>query len=129
LAKAWAARWPRCGFIVWLVRLSLLSLSLSLFPSPSLSIPPLLLLRPHPSIHPSIHPPLTPPHAAVFALPGYTLKGLEREFSRHRLTALQAEIYLIRLRQAWAEVQASDDEARRAVLERWEVLGKAVERG
>jgi hypothetical protein len=96
------------------------SLSLSL----SLYYPSLLLLP-----HPSIHPPLTPPHAAVFALPGYTLKGLEREFSRHRLTALQVEIYLIRLRQAWAEVQASDDEARRAVLERWEVLGKAVERG
>ena len=73
--------------------------------------------------------PLTATPPAVFALPGYTLKGVERELSRHRLSALQAEINLIRLRQAWGEVAASDEAARRGVLERWEGLVAALEKG
>jgi sterol 3beta-glucosyltransferase len=65
---------------------------------------------------------------AVFALPGYTLKGIEKELSRHRLPPLQAEIYLIRLRQAWAEYKTSDDEARAEVVEKWKVVVREVEK-
>lgn len=55
-------------------------------------------------------------------VPGYTLKGTERALSKHRLTTLQAEIYLIRLRQAVQDRERATKEEREAVLERWNAL-------
>ncbi|KAI8206162.1 Sterol 3-beta-glucosyltransferase UGT80B1 [Colletotrichum sp. SAR 10_65] len=57
--------------------------------------------------------------AAIFGLPGYTLKGIEKELSKHRLTKLKAEILLIRLRQGINEFRRSTPEERDEVVERW----------
>jgi sterol 3beta-glucosyltransferase len=59
-------------------------------------------------------------------VPGYTLKGIERALSKHRLTTLQAEIYLIRLRQAVSDSERATKEEREGVVERWKAL-RAVE--
>ncbi|KAH6880386.1 hypothetical protein B0T10DRAFT_495334 [Thelonectria olida] len=57
--------------------------------------------------------------ASIFAIPGYTLKGLEKEFSKHHLTKLRAEVYLIRLRQGIEDYREASDEEKATVLERW----------
>lgn len=61
---------------------------------------------------------------AVWGVPGYTLKGIERQLSKHRLTTLQAELYLIRLRQAVSDKAKSTAEERRRIVERWRVMHK-----
>ncbi|KAI1073424.1 glycosyltransferase family 28 domain-containing protein [Whalleya microplaca] len=60
--------------------------------------------------------------AGVFSLPGYTLKGIEKELSKHRLTELKAEILLIRLRQGLDDCYQATDVDRREILERWKML-------
>lgn len=59
---------------------------------------------------------------AIWGLPGYTLKGIERALSKHRLTTLQAELYLIRLRQAVRDMEKATEEERMEVVARWEKL-------
>lgn len=59
---------------------------------------------------------------AVWGVPGYSLKGIERQLSKHRLTTLQAELYLIRLRQAMGDKRKATAEERREVVERWRVM-------
>ncbi|KAF5018680.1 hypothetical protein F66182_9326 [Fusarium sp. NRRL 66182] len=54
--------------------------------------------------------------AAFFGLPGYTLKGLEKELMKHHLTTLKAEILLIRLRQGLHDwLNATDEEKNEAL--------------
>ncbi|KAJ0311183.1 hypothetical protein COL5a_002401 [Colletotrichum fioriniae] len=60
--------------------------------------------------------------AAIFGLPGYTLKGIEKEFSKHRLTALKAEVLLIRLRQGIDDFRRSTEAERNEVIERWKTF-------
>jgi sterol 3beta-glucosyltransferase len=55
----------------------------------------------------------------VFAVPGYTLKGIERTLHKRRLTPLKAEVILIRMRQMFDEVSRSTDEERETVVRRW----------
>ncbi|KAL6709290.1 hypothetical protein ACN47E_001697 [Coniothyrium glycines] len=64
------------------------------------------------------------PHAlaAIFALPGYTLKGIERELSKRRLTSLQAELYLIRLRQANRDLERATEQDIADIVARWKSL-------
>ena len=47
------------------------------------------------------------------------MKGIEREVNKLRLTSLQAEIYLIRLRQAIESSENATTEDRGQVLESW----------
>lgn len=47
------------------------------------------------------------------------MKGIEREVNKLRLTSLQAEIYLIRLRQAIDTYENASQEERDRVLESW----------
>jgi hypothetical protein len=54
------------------------------------------------------------------------LKGIERALSKHRLTTLQAELYLIRLRQALQELQQATDAERTEVVTSWKRLQKLV---
>lgn len=61
---------------------------------------------------------------AVWGVPGYTLKGIERQLSKHRLTTLQAELYLIRLRQSVSEKRKSTAEEQRKVVDRWKAMHK-----
>ncbi|KAB5578674.1 glycosyltransferase family 28 domain-containing protein [Coniochaeta sp. 2T2.1] len=57
--------------------------------------------------------------AAVFSLPGYTLKGIEKEFAKRHLTKLTAEIMLVRLRQGIDELNHSTQAERQQVVTRW----------
>ncbi|KAF2129493.1 glycosyltransferase family 1 protein [Dothidotthia symphoricarpi CBS 119687] len=60
--------------------------------------------------------------AAVFGIPGYTLKGVEKGLSKRQLTTLQAEFYLIRIRQANHDFQKSTSEERAEVAARWKEI-------
>ncbi|KAH7313551.1 hypothetical protein B0I35DRAFT_435429 [Stachybotrys elegans] len=60
--------------------------------------------------------------AATFGLPGYALKGLEKEISKHHLTKLDAEIFLIRIRHGLDELLDSSVEEQDAVVARWKCL-------
>jgi sterol 3beta-glucosyltransferase len=57
-------------------------------------------------------------------VPGYTLKGIERQCSKHRLTTLRAEMYLIRLRQAVNDKRKATVEEQREVVEKWKSMHK-----
>ena len=57
--------------------------------------------------------------AAIYGLPGYSLKGLEKELSKRHLTKLKAEIILIRMRNAIDDFRNSTPEERAAVVEGW----------
>ncbi|KNB06496.1 hypothetical protein FOXG_07189 [Fusarium oxysporum f. sp. lycopersici 4287] len=60
--------------------------------------------------------------AAIFGLLGYTLKGIEKEFSKYHLTSLKAEILLIRLRQGIDDFSQATPEGKEMVVERWRCL-------
>ncbi|KAF2276148.1 UDP-Glycosyltransferase/glycogen phosphorylase [Westerdykella ornata] len=63
--------------------------------------------------------------AAVFSLPGYTLKGIEKEFAKRHLTKLTAEIMLVRLRQGIDDLHHSTQAERRQVVTRWGQLQRS----
>ena len=56
--------------------------------------------------------------AAIFRLPRYILKGAKKEFYKHYLIKLRAEIYLIRIRQGIKEFRAVTTIEKDAVAER-----------
>ncbi|KAK7430749.1 hypothetical protein QQZ08_002793 [Neonectria magnoliae] len=60
--------------------------------------------------------------ASIFGIPGYTLKGVEKEFHKHHLTKLKAEILLIRLRQGIRDFRLATPEQRQEVVEAWTSL-------
>ncbi|KAF4991311.1 hypothetical protein FDECE_14081 [Fusarium decemcellulare] len=60
--------------------------------------------------------------SALFGLPGYTLKGLEKELAKHHLTKLKAEIMLIRLRQGINDWRKASLEEKSEVVRRWKAL-------
>ncbi|KAH7018846.1 glycosyltransferase family 28 domain-containing protein [Ilyonectria destructans] len=60
--------------------------------------------------------------ASIFGLPGYTLKGIEKEFSKHHLTKLKAEIFLIRLRQGIEAFRHATLEEKEIVVKRWKCM-------
>lgn len=55
-------------------------------------------------------------------MPGYFLKGIERELLKRHLTAVQAEIFLIQLRRSSLEFRRSNEEERAEVVEKWKTL-------
>ncbi|KAF2854031.1 glycosyltransferase family 1 protein [Plenodomus tracheiphilus IPT5] len=60
--------------------------------------------------------------AGIFAIPGYSFKGIEAALSKHRTTSLQAELYLIRLRQAIYDLEQTTQGEREGVVETWKRL-------
>ncbi|KAH7110043.1 glycosyltransferase family 28 domain-containing protein [Dactylonectria estremocensis] len=60
--------------------------------------------------------------ASIFGLPSYTLKGIEKEFSKHHLTKLKAEIFLIRLRQGIEAFRQATPEEKEIVVKRWKCM-------
>ncbi|KAI8941132.1 hypothetical protein NX059_002370 [Plenodomus lindquistii] len=60
--------------------------------------------------------------ASLFAIPGYTFKGIEAALRKHQTTSLQAELYLIRLRQAIHDLEQTSEEERLEVVETWKRL-------
>lgn len=59
---------------------------------------------------------------ATFGLPGYTLKGIEKECSKRHLTDLKAEIVLIRLRQGIDGFRHASVPEKQLVGRRWDIL-------
>lgn len=59
---------------------------------------------------------------ALFALPGYSLKGFEKELSKRHLTQLKGEILLIRVRQAANELRHATATERQQVINQWKAL-------
>ncbi|EEY17393.1 CHIP6 [Verticillium alfalfae VaMs.102] len=53
---------------------------------------------------------------------GYSMKGIEKEYSRHHLTKLKAEIFLIRIRQGIEEFRESTQEERDGAVAQWKRL-------
>lgn len=60
--------------------------------------------------------------AAVFALPGYTLKGAERQLEKRKDRPLRAKILQIRLQQGIAEFKHADQDVKDSILKRWRDL-------
>lgn len=60
--------------------------------------------------------------AAVWGLPGYTLKGVERELSKRHLTKLKAEIILVRMRQAITDFRDATDEQKDDIEVKWKAF-------
>ncbi|KAG7148774.1 hypothetical protein HYQ46_002344 [Verticillium longisporum] len=60
--------------------------------------------------------------SALFAVPGYSMKGIEKEYSRHHLTKMKAEIILIRIRQGIEEFRESTQEERDEAVAQWKRL-------
>ncbi|GKU13175.1 unnamed protein product [Fusarium langsethiae] len=59
---------------------------------------------------------------ACFGLPGYTLKGLEKELMKRYMTNLKAEILLIRLRQGIEDWRRGRESEKDEVVRRWKIL-------
>lgn len=64
--------------------------------------------------------------SAIFGLPGYFLKGIERELLRRHLTTVQAEIALIQLRRSSLEFRQATEAEKGEVLEKWEELKASI---
>jgi sterol 3beta-glucosyltransferase len=60
--------------------------------------------------------------SACFGLPGYTLKGLEKELLKGYMTRLKAEILLIRLRQGIDDWRKATESEKDEVVRRWKVI-------
>jgi hypothetical protein len=60
--------------------------------------------------------------AAVFGIPGYTLKGLERQLEKRHSRGLKAKILTVRLRQGLVEYSRASDEEKEKILKRWKEL-------
>jgi len=60
--------------------------------------------------------------SAIFGLPGYTLKGIEKELAKHHLTKLKGEVLLIRLRQGINDWREAPVEERQEAVRRWNAL-------
>ncbi|TVY75837.1 Sterol 3-beta-glucosyltransferase UGT80B1, partial [Lachnellula suecica] len=61
--------------------------------------------------------------AAALGIPGYTLKGLEKQFEKRYSRALEAKLIAIRLRQAIAEFERASTEQKEEIVRRWKELG------
>ncbi|KAH7029597.1 glycosyltransferase family 28 domain-containing protein, partial [Microdochium trichocladiopsis] len=57
--------------------------------------------------------------SAIYGLPGYTLKGIEKELHKRHMSELKAEIIMIRLKQGSAEFRDASSAQRDAVVRRW----------
>ncbi len=60
--------------------------------------------------------------AATFGLPGYTLKGIEKQCMKYGLPKLRAEVLLIRLRKTIDEYQNAPEEEVAEACRRWKSL-------
>lgn len=63
---------------------------------------------------------------AAFGLPGYTLKGLEKQFEKRYTRDLKAKLIAIRLRQGIAEFERVTVEEKEETVSRWKELGVAL---
>lgn len=59
------------------------------------------------------------PMAAITGLPGYTLKGIEKQLETRKDRDLKAQVLKVRLQQGLSEFKKSTPEEREAILKRW----------
>ncbi|KAK4503548.1 hypothetical protein PRZ48_004463 [Zasmidium cellare] len=62
------------------------------------------------------------PGAAIFGIPGYTMKGVYKEMQKHFGSSVQNYIIAARTAQGFDEYQNASDEEKRDVIMRWKVL-------
>lgn len=60
--------------------------------------------------------------AAVIGVPGYTLKGVEKQIEKRSDKHLKAEILQVRLKQGLAAFRRASEEEKQEVLKRWRRL-------
>lgn len=60
--------------------------------------------------------------AAVFGVPGYTLKGVEKAVERRSDRDLKAEIIAVRLKQGLAAFRRASEEEKQEILKKWNEL-------
>lgn len=63
---------------------------------------------------------------AIFGLPGYFLKGVERGLLARHLTTLQAEIFLINLRRSALEFRRANEAEKKETLAKWKDLKVSI---
>ncbi|KAI1758595.1 glycosyltransferase family 28 domain-containing protein [Hypoxylon sp. FL1150] len=64
--------------------------------------------------------------AGIIGLPGYTLKGIEKELSKNRLTEHKAEVLLIRFREGLNDYQQATDAEKQEIVKRWKTLHEGI---
>ena len=60
--------------------------------------------------------------AAAFGIPGYTLKGLEKQLAKRYSRDLKAKILTVRLRQSLTDYSRASEEEKQEILRRWREL-------
>ncbi|KAJ1325414.1 sterol 3beta-glucosyltransferase [Microdochium nivale] len=60
--------------------------------------------------------------SAIYGLPGYALKGVEKELHKRHMSGLKAEIIMIRLKQGSAAFRDATEAEREGVVVRWKGL-------
>ena len=68
------------------------------------------------------------PQAAIFAIPGYTMKGIYKEIQSQSGSSVQNYIIAARTAQGFDEYQSASPEERRDVVMRWGVLQKNLKK-
>lgn len=61
--------------------------------------------------------------AAAFAIPGYTLKGIERQFEKRLDRCLKTNLLATRMKQGIAEYKTASEEDKQLILKRYKELG------
>lgn len=61
--------------------------------------------------------------AAAFGLPGYTLKGLEKQLEKRYSRGLKANLLVVRIKQGILAFERSSEEEREEIRRRWVELG------
>jgi sterol 3beta-glucosyltransferase len=64
--------------------------------------------------------------SAIFGLPGYFLKGVERGLLARHLTALQAEIFFIQLRRSAVAFRGASDAEKADVVAKWAEVRSSI---
>jgi hypothetical protein len=65
---------------------------------------------------------------AIFGVPGYFLKGIERGLLARHLTAVQAEIFFIQLRRSGVGFRGASDAEKADLVAKWEELKSSIAR-
>ena len=68
------------------------------------------------------------PGAAIFGIPGYTMKGVYKEMQKHFGSSAQNYIIAARTAQGYDDYQASSEQERRDIVERWKQLQKDLKK-
>jgi sterol 3beta-glucosyltransferase len=58
----------------------------------------------------------------LFGIPGYTLKGVERDLAKRRVSRLTAEVMLIRVRRSLEVLRVMPREEQDDVIRKWKAL-------